>query len=167
VALLRRILCIPPAGRPTLSDIMGDPWFKQFLPDLSKLAVAQPREQQGVAEITRIVQVCVCAPDGRGRWAGWVALVDRGAFPGGAAALRGGCSSCMAILCFSNHLYTLPPAAALLPRCTCSSTPQEAHRLSQLRQQMPDEFAGEVIEEEEEEGDAMEQGDVLDEVGAR
>ena len=57
VALLRRILCIPPAGRPTLSDIMGDPWFKQFLPDLSKLAVAQPREQQGVAEITRIVQV--------------------------------------------------------------------------------------------------------------
>ena len=31
---------------------------------------------------------------------------------------------------------------------------------------MPDEFAGEVIEEEEE-GDAMEQGDVMDEVGAR
>ena len=73
----------------------------------------------------------------------------------------------MAILCFSNQFYTLPPAAALLPCCTCSSpTPQEAHRLSQLRQQMPDEFAGEVIEEEEE-GDAMEQGDVMDEVGAR
>ncbi len=34
-----------------------DPWFRQFLPDLSKLAVAQAREQQGVAEITRILQV--------------------------------------------------------------------------------------------------------------
>ena len=34
-----------------------DPWFRQFLPDLSKLAVAQAREQQSVAEITRILQV--------------------------------------------------------------------------------------------------------------
>ena len=77
VALLRRILCIPPAGRPTLSDIMGDPWFKQFLPDLSKLAVAQPREQQGVAEITRIVQVCVCVPQtlGGAGLGGWPWLI--------------------------------------------------------------------------------------------
>jgi hypothetical protein len=81
VALLRRILCIPPAGRPTLSDIMGDPWFKQFLPDLSKLAVAQPREQQGVAEITRIVQVggWVGGPQGLGlqgaAWVGWPRLM--------------------------------------------------------------------------------------------
>lgn len=57
VALLRRIFSIPPAGRPALADIMGDPWFRQFLPDLSKLAVAQPREQQSVAEITSILQV--------------------------------------------------------------------------------------------------------------
>ena len=55
-ALLRRIFSIPPAARPCLADIMADPWFRQFLPDLSKLAVAQPREQQGVAEITRILQ---------------------------------------------------------------------------------------------------------------
>lgn len=103
VSLLRRIFSIAPAGRPALADIMADPWwvggwvgvrlrclvrqhgrrdcrlstpphsgppthsgphptpphpprrFKQFLPDLSKLAVAQPREQQGVAEITKIL----------------------------------------------------------------------------------------------------------------
>lgn len=55
VTLLKRILCIAPAARPTLADIMVDVWFRQFLPDLSKLAVAQPREQQGVDEITLIL----------------------------------------------------------------------------------------------------------------
>jgi serine/threonine-protein kinase SRK2 len=89
VALLRRIFSIPPAARPTLADIMADPWFRQFLPDLSKLAVAQAREQQSVAEITRILQ--------------------------------------------------------------------EADRLSQLRTQQPDDFAGEVLE------DVLD--DVMDEVG--
>lgn len=56
VALLRRIFCIAPPARPSLNDIMVDAWFRQFLPDLSKLAVAQPREQQSVAEITAILQ---------------------------------------------------------------------------------------------------------------
>jgi serine/threonine protein kinase len=56
-SLLRSILCIAPAQRLSLADIMADPWFTQFLPDLSKLAVAQPREQQSVEEITRILAV--------------------------------------------------------------------------------------------------------------
>ncbi|KAL4432868.1 hypothetical protein ABPG77_008194 [Micractinium sp. CCAP 211/92] len=56
VSLLRRIFSIPPPVRPSLNDIMVDAWFRQFLPDLSKLAVAQPREQQSVAEITAILQ---------------------------------------------------------------------------------------------------------------
>ena len=71
---------------------------------------------------------------------------------------------------FSRHPLTLPPPPCRPPTSLplrLLRSPQEAHRLSQLRQQMPDEFAGEVIEEEEEDGDAMEQGDVMDEVGGR
>ncbi|PSC72848.1 sulfur stress regulator [Micractinium conductrix] len=56
VALLRRIFAIEPAQRPSLTDLMADVWFRQFLPDLSKLAVAQPRVQQSVEDITAILQ---------------------------------------------------------------------------------------------------------------
>lgn len=50
-ALLRRVLAVDPAARPALGGIMQDPWFRQFLPDLSKLAAPTPRDVQTEADM--------------------------------------------------------------------------------------------------------------------
>ncbi len=37
--------------------MLQDPWFRHFLPDLTKLNLAPPKEQQAEAEIKAILQV--------------------------------------------------------------------------------------------------------------
>eukprot|EP00887_Chlorella_sp_A99_P001505 scaffold8.g1505.t1 len=49
VSLLLRIFEIDPARRLSYAGVMADPWFRQFLPDLSKLTVAPPKEAQASA----------------------------------------------------------------------------------------------------------------------
>ena len=49
--LLARMLVVSPAARLSLGGILQDPWFKQFLPDLSKLAAPAPREVQAEGEM--------------------------------------------------------------------------------------------------------------------
>lgn len=55
VSLLLRIFEIDPARRLSYAGVMADPWFRQFLPDLSKLTVAPPKEAQTEDEINRIL----------------------------------------------------------------------------------------------------------------
>ena len=72
LTLLRRIFSIDPGPRPGLAQIMADPWFRQFLPDLSRLAVTAPKDTQSVEEVACILQVGWRA---RGGWVGegwWV-----------------------------------------------------------------------------------------------
>jgi hypothetical protein len=56
-ALLSRLLAVDPGVRAGLGDVMRDPWFVQFLPDLSQLSCAAPSEAQSEAEIRAMVQV--------------------------------------------------------------------------------------------------------------
>ena len=128
VAMLRRILTLDPPARPCLLDIMAEPWFRQFLPDLSKLNVSQPREQQSVQEITRILQVrSRCdgvawrrgVGGGCGRGWGW----GRGV--GTVRIDRGG--GCCFVGCRCGRV--LPTTARLDPHRTAPTPPHHtAHR---------------------------------------
>ena len=55
VNLLKAMLCIDPKQRVSLDQIMADEWFKQFLPDLSKMAAAQAREVQTEGHVLEVL----------------------------------------------------------------------------------------------------------------
>ncbi|GAB4820500.1 hypothetical protein N2152v2_007546 [Parachlorella kessleri] len=55
VSLLQRVLQVDPVKRLALLQIMEDPWFRQFLPDLSKLNLAPPKDTQAESEIKAIL----------------------------------------------------------------------------------------------------------------
>jgi len=55
INLLRKMLVIDPRQRISLEGIMADPWFRQFLPDLSKLTSSPPKEVQSEEEVLRVL----------------------------------------------------------------------------------------------------------------
>ena len=55
IHLMRQMLAVDPQARVSLDGIMADPWFCQFLPDLSKLMVARPAETQSEEEVRRVL----------------------------------------------------------------------------------------------------------------
>lgn len=68
--------------------MVQDPWFRQFLPDLSKLNLAPPKETQDESEIKAILQV------GRegyewGRVGGGVGWNECGRWPAALAVVEG------------------------------------------------------------------------------
>lgn len=54
-ALMRRMLTIDPIARISLDGIMGDPWFRQYLPDLSKLTTPPRPDLQSEAEVLAVL----------------------------------------------------------------------------------------------------------------
>lgn len=55
IHLLKGMLSIDPKQRYSLDQIMVDDWFKQFLPDLSKMTVAPEREIQSESHVLEVL----------------------------------------------------------------------------------------------------------------
>jgi serine/threonine-protein kinase SRK2 len=55
IHLLRGMLSIDPAQRLSLDQIMVDDWFRQFLPDLSKMPVGEEREVQSEDRVLEVL----------------------------------------------------------------------------------------------------------------
>ena len=109
---------------------MADVWFRQFLPDLSKLAVAQPRVQQSVEDITAILQVGGWVGGGSVRWRlrSWRSRQQAQRAP-----------------CLCRCPRPPRPRSSPLP----GVAPQDAERLSRARQAQRDEFDNELMEDAE------------------
>ena len=49
------MLAVDPRRRLSLDDIMIDPWFKQYLPDISKMVVAPAKEVQSEEQVLAVL----------------------------------------------------------------------------------------------------------------
>ena len=55
ISLLQKMLAVDPVQRYSLDEIMADDWFKQYLPDLSKMSATQERERQSEVDVLAVL----------------------------------------------------------------------------------------------------------------